>query len=107
MFKYTKVFLLITIVLSLILSSNLGYGQDKRERKAQEALQEREGNREQAIRDSLMRRHYKSQSKEVRKRMKKAYKAARRNHEGKRMSLFKRIANNRRKKQGRKARRKK
>lgn len=103
MLKYTKVILGLIFILFV---SSLN-AQDKRERKAQAAMEEQNANKDKHVRDSLMRRHYKSQSKEVRKRMKKSYKAARRNHEGKGWNPFQRFANNRRKKARGKRRKKK
>jgi hypothetical protein len=80
------------------------HAQDKKEMKAKKEIREKVD--AASPRDSLLAKHYKSQHKEVRKRIRKSYKEARRNHGGKRDPWYKRLANRRKKKSRGKKRRK-
>lgn len=82
------------------------HAQDKKEQKALEKKQKVK-NKEKERYDSLMYHNYDMQHKHVKKRIKKSYKQARRNHEGKKAPWYERIWKRRQKKSRSKKRRKK
>jgi hypothetical protein len=95
-----KIFkIIVLLMLTVVFTDNL-IAQDKRERKAVEALQEKHAKRDNT--DSLRTAHYNRQTKAVKKRIKKSYRKARRNHEGKNTPWYERVFQRRTKKKRRK-----
>lgn len=98
-------FLVFTIIIVAGITNPV-QAQDKKERKALEKKAKVQDRQKEQY-DSLMTRHYNRQQKAVKKRIRKSYRKARRNHEGKRDPWYVRIVKRRQKKGRSKKRRKK
>lgn len=98
-------FLLFTIIIVTGFFNTI-QAQDKRELRALEKKAKIQDRQKEQY-DSLMHRHYEMQQKAVKKRVRKSYRKARRNHEGKRDPWYVRMVKKRQKKGRSKKRRKK
>lgn len=94
-----KIRIIVLLLFSLFIVDHVS-AQDKKERKALEAIEKKKA--EQDNTDSLRTAHYDRQTKAVKKRIKKSYRKARRNHEGKKTPWYEKIFRHRRKKKKRK-----